>query len=247
MPVLSAMKIIAINGSPNKDGSTSILIDLLIDELNEKGAECEKIDLEDYTIRCCENCNKCLKSKMCCLDDDYIHLKAKMLWADAIIIGSPYYGGKPTMQLKIFLDRLALASFFHREFEKKHFIGVSTSAVENKLKVSKYCANLGMYSYIGGTFVSGLLHETTVSEEGIKELKTDLELKKRIKKLADKLTKEVGRNKQSFIRNTIKIIFPKKLRFYCIGLTRKREKVTYVLRQFLIKKGLIKNSFKIEE
>ena len=41
------MKIFAINGSPNKAGYTSALIDTLLDVCRKAGADCEKINLED--------------------------------------------------------------------------------------------------------------------------------------------------------------------------------------------------------
>lgn len=114
------MKVLAINGSPNKDGSTSKLIDMILALCIKAGADCEKIHLEDYIIGECIGCSKISSGCECCKDDDFMQLKAKMLEADGIIIGSPYYSGRPTTQIKTFIDRLAFTSIPNKAFSDKY-------------------------------------------------------------------------------------------------------------------------------
>ena len=50
------MKVIGINGSPRKEGNTSILIQTLFNELNRQGIDTEMISLSGQNIRGCTAC-----------------------------------------------------------------------------------------------------------------------------------------------------------------------------------------------
>ncbi|MCX7843497.1 MAG: flavodoxin family protein [Clostridia bacterium] len=217
------MKILAINASPNREGSTAKLIGMLLEECGKSGAECELVHIEDYSVEPCRRCKKCIKGSLCGIDDDYLHLKAKMLESDGIIIGSPYYDGKPVDGLKLFMERLNTSSVFCNLFAKKYLVGVATSAVDDCRHIAEYCATLGNIAPLSGSIVSGILCQCMVSSDGVRELQYDTELKTRIQNLAKKLISDIEssydacnkRNKQksgfSFL-NSLRLIFSKLLR-----------------------------------
>jgi len=102
------MKVIALNGSPRKDGNTSLLIKEVFTELEKEGIETELIQLGGRPIHGCIACMKCGKKKnlQCALKGDSLndHL-AKMFAADGIILGSPVYFTDVTSEMKALIDR----------------------------------------------------------------------------------------------------------------------------------------------
>ena len=102
------MKVIAFNGSPRKDGNTTLLIKEVFAELEKEGIETELIQLGGRPIHGCTACMQCGKNKnaQCALNGDSLneHL-AKMFAADGIILGSPVYFTDVTTEMKALIDR----------------------------------------------------------------------------------------------------------------------------------------------
>lgn len=102
------MKVLAINGSPRKNGNTYLAIKTVTDKLNEKGIETEIFQLGGNTVSGCKACNYCVNNKdmTCAVKDDVINdCIKKMVEADGIIIGSPVYFGNVTTEIKALIDR----------------------------------------------------------------------------------------------------------------------------------------------
>ena len=57
------MKVIAFNGSPRKDGNTSIMIQQVFQELEAEGIETELISLAGKPLRGCIACFQCFEKK----------------------------------------------------------------------------------------------------------------------------------------------------------------------------------------
>ncbi|MDO9211680.1 MAG: flavodoxin family protein, partial [Deltaproteobacteria bacterium] len=57
------MKVVAFNGSPRKDGNTSILIQHVFNELAKQGMETELVQLSEKELRGCIACYKCIENK----------------------------------------------------------------------------------------------------------------------------------------------------------------------------------------
>jgi multimeric flavodoxin WrbA len=124
------MKVVAFNGSPRRDGNTTILIKRVFSELENEGIETELVQLSDKGIHGCIACEKCGKNKdqRCAVNDDaaneYIE---KMLGADGIILGSPAYFQDVTSEMKALIDRTGYVSRSNgRMFRKK--VGASVVA-----------------------------------------------------------------------------------------------------------------------
>jgi multimeric flavodoxin WrbA len=102
------MKAIAINGSPRKEGNTSILLNRVLAPLNEAGWETELIQLGGKPVRGCMACTKCFETKdmQCIIKNDIINdVIAKMVEADAVIIGTPTYFANVSTEIKALIDR----------------------------------------------------------------------------------------------------------------------------------------------
>jgi multimeric flavodoxin WrbA len=103
------MKVIAINGSPNKKGNTFHALSMVGSELKAGGIEFEILHIGNKSIRGCNACGKCsvTRDEKCIIKtDDLNEWIQEVKEADGILLGSPvYYSGIPGT-MKSFLDRL---------------------------------------------------------------------------------------------------------------------------------------------
>ena len=103
------MKVVAINGSPHKQGNTFQALNMVGAELKEAGIEFEIIHVGHKAIHGCMACGNCAKNKdeKCSIkSDDLNDWVQKMKEADGIIIGSPVYYSDVAGTMKCFLDRV---------------------------------------------------------------------------------------------------------------------------------------------
>jgi multimeric flavodoxin WrbA len=128
------MKIIAINGSPRKDGNTYILLNRVLDELKSEEIDTEIIQLGGQRVRGCLGCNICWKEKnqRCAIEDDIINTCIeKMLKADGIIIGSPTYFANVTTETKALIDRAGAVGCANGNMFKRK-VGAAVVAVSRE-------------------------------------------------------------------------------------------------------------------
>ncbi|HJO92807.1 MAG TPA: flavodoxin family protein [Victivallales bacterium] len=128
------MKVIAINGSPRKNGNTSVLIQTVFEELNREGIETEEINIGKTNFKGCIACNKCWKTRdgRCAIPDhNFNEIVDKLREADGIILGSPVYLGDVSGQMKTFMDRVSYASTGAGEIFKRK-VGASIAAARRQ-------------------------------------------------------------------------------------------------------------------
>jgi multimeric flavodoxin WrbA len=102
-------KVLAINGSPRRDGNTQIMIGECARSLRRESVDVEIVSLRDYAVKPCNGCEVCFnKPWKCPIKDDTVKLLRKMVDADGILIGSPVYSADVTAQLKALLDRCVM-------------------------------------------------------------------------------------------------------------------------------------------
>lgn len=115
------MKVILINGSPHKAGTTYTALTEAAKQLEQEGIEAEIIQIGSKAIRGCSGCLACRKLGKCVLDDEVNEVAEKFKAADGIIIGSPVYYASPNGTLISFLDRL----FYSSSFDKTGKVGAA--------------------------------------------------------------------------------------------------------------------------
>lgn len=107
------MKVIGFNGSPRKDGNTSIMIQKVFRELEKEGIQTELVQLSHKKIHGCIACYKCQENKdqRCAVNDDaaneYIE---KIKQAQGVVLGSPVYFMDVTPEMKALIDRVGFVS-----------------------------------------------------------------------------------------------------------------------------------------
>ncbi len=102
------MKVLAINGSPRKDGNTRLLLEKALEPIKEAGIETEIFQLGGQAVRGCTACGKCAENqdKKCVITSDCINeCIGKMIEADGILLGSPTYFSDMTSEMKALIDR----------------------------------------------------------------------------------------------------------------------------------------------
>jgi multimeric flavodoxin WrbA len=125
------MKVLAINGSPRKDGNTAILIQNVLNELENEGIKTEFVQFAGKSIRGCNACYICKekKNKKCAIDNDIVNeLIEKIIDADALILGSPTYFSNITAEMKAFIDRTGVVARAN-DFMFKRKMGVPVIAM----------------------------------------------------------------------------------------------------------------------
>lgn len=107
------MKIIAINGSPHKDGNSVQLLNKWVEGFKylHPEAEVETINLYDYTYTGCRSCFACKRKGgkfygTCPIRDGLHDLIPLVQHADAVAIAAPIYFGSINAYTKAFLERL---------------------------------------------------------------------------------------------------------------------------------------------
>jgi multimeric flavodoxin WrbA len=134
------MRVVGINGSPQQEGNTSILIHTVFAELNSQGIETEMISLAEHTIKGCSACRACmqLKNRKCVITDDAFNkCLEKMIAADGIILGSPVYSAGVTSQIKAFIDRASMVLAANRGL-LKYKVGAAVMAVRRGGAISAF-------------------------------------------------------------------------------------------------------------
>lgn len=99
------MKILAVSGSPRKDGNTVTLLSEALKGAAQEGAETELYSVSGKTIAPCDACISCRKTGRCHINDDMQELYPKLLEADGIIMGTPIYLYAMAAQTKAIIDR----------------------------------------------------------------------------------------------------------------------------------------------
>jgi multimeric flavodoxin WrbA len=100
------MKVIAINGSPRKNGNTATILAQILAGAAEKGAKTRMFHLNELDMKGCQGCLACREDLgKCAFKDDFQEVLEAMRTCDAIALGTPIYVFNVTGQFKCFLDR----------------------------------------------------------------------------------------------------------------------------------------------
>lgn len=103
------MKVLLINGSPNKEGCTYTALKEVADTLEKNGIETEILYLGVKPIAGCIACGSCYEAGKCFVKDKVNEIIDRVDEFDGLVIGSPVYYAGATGQITSFMDRLFYA------------------------------------------------------------------------------------------------------------------------------------------
>mgnify|MGYP002520941561 FL=1 len=115
------MKVLMINGSPRKDGNTSIALEEMRKTFEAEGVETEIVRVGNQNVRGCIACGRCGETGKCVFDDVVNELAPKFQAADGLVVASPVYYASANATLIAVLDRL----FYSSHFDKTMKVGAS--------------------------------------------------------------------------------------------------------------------------
>lgn len=164
------MKVLILNGSPNKNGCTATALEEVALALQGEGIETETILVGNKDIRGCVSCNRCMELGRCVFDDLVNEVAPKLQEADGLIIGSPVYWGSPNGTILTFLDRL----FYSTHFSKHMKVGAAVVSCRRGGNTASFDV-LNKYFTITGMQVASSTYWNQVHGFTAEDVKKDLE------------------------------------------------------------------------
>ena len=120
------MKIVVLEGSPNKNGSSNMLAEQFIKGALETGHQVEVIDAARAKIHPCTGCIHCGYDGPCIQKDEMEQIRESILGADMMVFVTPLYYYGMSAQLKALVDRFcAFNNSIHRKHMKSALLTVA--------------------------------------------------------------------------------------------------------------------------
>ena len=122
------MKIIVLEGSPNRNGSSNLLAEQFILGAKDAGHSVQVVDVAHADIHPCTGCIHCGYEGPCSQEDDVDEIRRKVLDADMVVFVTPLYYYGMSAQLKALIDRFCA---FNSSIQRKHMRSALISVAWN--------------------------------------------------------------------------------------------------------------------
>ena len=100
------MKITAFDGSPRRNGNSSMLLKACIDGAESAGGEAVVYKTEKLEMKACRGCLMCNTIKRCAMRDDcWSEIAERILESDLLIFSTPIYFHHASSSMKKMLDK----------------------------------------------------------------------------------------------------------------------------------------------
>ena len=182
------MKVLAINGSPRKNGNTYLLLKEMEKIFKNREIEWELVSLAEEKINPCLACGKCKQNKnlKCIQTDDCINeLLEKIVKADALLLASPTYFADVTAPMKALIDRCGYVLRANGNPLKRK-VGAGVVAVRRG-GANRVFDTFNHFFLINEMFVAGSTYWNFAFGGGIGEVLNDAEGLKTIRDLAENM------------------------------------------------------------
>lgn len=111
------MKIVVLQGSPNKKGSTAMLAEEFTRGAESAGHQVCRFDVAYMHVKPCTGCVACGYEGPCVQKDDNQKIREAILAADMLVFATPLYYYGMSAQLKIVVDRFCA---YNSSINRKH-------------------------------------------------------------------------------------------------------------------------------
>ncbi len=120
------MKILVLGGSPNRKGSTQLLIDSFQQGAEEAGHTVTVLNAAHMNVHPCTGCIACGYDGPCVQKDDMQEIRKKVMESDMLVFATPLYFFGISAQLKTVIDRFcAFSSRIHTRNMKSALLSVA--------------------------------------------------------------------------------------------------------------------------
>jgi NAD(P)H-dependent FMN reductase len=101
------MKVMAINGSPRRDGASATVAREIASAFAGSGHEVKEYHLNGLSIHGCQECFSCRieKTDLCNLKDGLSEILEQAKIAEVLVVSTPVFYADISAQLKCFIDR----------------------------------------------------------------------------------------------------------------------------------------------
>ena len=122
------MKVLMINGSPEKDSCTNRALTEIANTLKAEGIDSEIVSIGRDVIRGCLACHACEKLGHCVIDDAVNKVADRLDEFDGFIVGSPVYYASGNGTVYSFLDRLFFSANHKLRYKPAAAVAVARRA-----------------------------------------------------------------------------------------------------------------------
>ena len=190
------MKVLMINGSPRRDGNTSIALREMEKVFTANGVDVTTLQIGSQSIRGCVACGSCGKLGKCVFDDAVNEAAPLFEEADGLVVASPVYYASANATLIAFLDRL----FCSTDFDMRAKVGASV-VVARRGGLSATFDELNKYFTISGMPVASSQYWNSIHGGAKGEAALDAEGLQTMRTLAQNITflmKSIALGKEQF-------------------------------------------------
>ena len=98
-------RVVAIYGSPRREGNTALLLREAVQGAREAGADVEQVVLRDLKMSPCMEIYGCKNAGRCAINDDFQKVYDSILASQAVMLASPIFFYAVSAHTKILMDR----------------------------------------------------------------------------------------------------------------------------------------------
>lgn len=164
-------KVVLLNGSPHKAGTTAAALSEVAAALEECGIKAEIIHVGASGHRGCQACGYCKKAARCVFDDGVNEIAEALSDADGLVLGSPVYYASPNGDFLSVLDRLFHSS---KNVNKHMMVGASVACARRGGCTATFDA-LNKYFTISGMPIVSSNYWNQVHGSSADDARCDLE------------------------------------------------------------------------
>ena len=170
------MKVLLVNGSPDRKGCTFTALEEIAKTLEENGVETEIFQVGNKPIAGCIGCGSCRKTGECFIKDIVNEFVEKAKAADGFIFGSPVHYAAASGSITSFLDRVFYSGGKHLQFKPASVIAsarrAGTTATLDQLTKYLTISNMPVVSSQYWNMVHGNTPEEVVKDlEGMQTMR----------------------------------------------------------------------------
>ncbi len=99
-------KLVAILGSPRRQGFTALMLESALDAARKQGWETAQINLYEKKIAFCTGCRACMRAERCVIEDDIQEITDQIRACDMVVLAAPVYWANVPGIVKNLFDRL---------------------------------------------------------------------------------------------------------------------------------------------
>ena len=105
-PGTGQKKLLALLGSPHKNGSTAAMLDCAVKAAAAAGWDVTRVHLYDRNIAFCKGCRACTDTGRCLIEDDIQELAVQIQTCSLVVLAAPTYWANIPAVVKNLFDRL---------------------------------------------------------------------------------------------------------------------------------------------